>query len=126
MSSGTSVLVSIAQVAAGGTIVQGLLALARRRSELKNLDKQTDSVAVATANSMIITLREELTRREQAADAAEKRRDTEREETRRQIAALRDEVETLRGQLVAAQAELYRLQHGRGGPGRDRNGRERE
>ncbi|MEU1393661.1 MULTISPECIES: hypothetical protein [unclassified Nonomuraea] len=61
--------VAVAQVAAGGTIVQGVVALIRRRSELRQLDRSSDSVAVETADHVVNLLRTELdaTKAENAA-----------------------------------------------------------
>ncbi|WP_018656958.1 hypothetical protein [Actinomadura flavalba] len=54
------VIVSIAQIAAGGTIVQAVVAVLRRRSELRQLDRQSESLAVETADRLVGMLRAEM------------------------------------------------------------------
>jgi peptidoglycan hydrolase CwlO-like protein len=102
---GGDILVNIAQVAVGGSLVQGLVLLVRRRSELRQLDRQTDSVSVATADQVVVMLRTEL------ADAKKeiKQLKDEREDQQRQIQALGERVSQIRADLVIAQAELARL-----------------
>lgn len=105
MSSGTDVVVSIAQVAAGGTIVQAMVALFRRRSELRQLDRQTESVAVDTADQVVTMLRTELV----DAKAEIARLKHERDEMERHADALGRQVRTARDELAAVQADLSRL-----------------
>jgi chromosome segregation ATPase len=92
------VLVAIAQVAAGGTLAQGVMAFVRRRSELRQLDRETDSVAVDTADKLLTMLRTEL----ESAKA-------ESADLRRQVNLLGDEVARLRADLVVARAEINRI-----------------
>ncbi|MEV4179953.1 hypothetical protein AB0J28_00720 [Streptosporangium canum] len=102
------VLVSIAQVAAGGTIVQALVAFTRRRSELKQLDRGSDSVAVETADHVVTLLRTEL----DAAKAENAELKKELADQQRQILALAERVSELRTDLAVARAEIHRLQDG--------------
>lgn len=105
MSSGTDVVVSIAQVAAGGTIVQAMVALFRRRSELRQLDRQTESVAVDTADQVVTMLRTELV----DAKAEIARLKGEREAMERQAGELGRQVNAARAELAAVQSDLARL-----------------
>jgi septal ring factor EnvC (AmiA/AmiB activator) len=99
------VLVSIAQVAAGGSIVQGFLALARRRTELRQLDRQVDSVAVETADRLVSMQRAELeTREKQIAELTQSR-----EDLRRQLAVLAERVSSVQADLIVSQTEINRL-----------------
>jgi chromosome segregation ATPase len=98
--------VAVAQVAAGGTIVQGIVALVRRRSELRQLDRSSDSVAVETADHVVNLLRTELGDAK-AENAALK---TNLADQQRQIQALAEQVSTLRVELAIARAEISRLQ----------------
>jgi predicted RNase H-like nuclease (RuvC/YqgF family) len=100
------VLVSVAQVAAGGTIVQAVVALTRRRSELRQLDRGTDSVAVETADRMITMLRAEL----ESTKAENAQLKAELADQQRQIHLLGERVSDLRADLVVARAEIDRLQ----------------
>ncbi|WP_067483026.1 hypothetical protein [Actinomadura hibisca] len=60
MTSGDA-LVAIAQIVAGGGLVQAVVAVLRRRGELRQLDRQSESLAVNTADQLLIMLRRELT-----------------------------------------------------------------
>jgi hypothetical protein len=109
--SGTSsIVVSIAQVAAGGTIVQGVMAFIRRRSELRQLDSQSDNVMIGTAEHLVIMLRTELTTTK--TDMEKERADyrAERDDTLRQIMQLGDRVSKLQAENVVMRAEIARLQ----------------
>ncbi|MFB4273021.1 hypothetical protein [Nonomuraea sp. GTA35] len=101
----TEVLVSIAQVAAGGGIVQAIMAITRRRRDLRQLDRQTDSVAVETADKVVNMLRTELDTAK--AEIAELRQ--ERADQQRQIQQLAEQVSVLRAELAVAKAEIFRL-----------------
>lgn len=101
----SDVLVSVAQVAAGGTIVQGVVALIRRRSELRQLDRNTDSVVVETAEHLVVVLRAEL----DDAKAEIKQMKEERADMQRQVQALGERVSKLSADLVVAKAEIVRL-----------------
>lgn len=101
----SDVLVSIAQVAAGGTIVQGFVALIRRRSELRQLDRNTDSVVVETAEHLVGVLRVEL----DATKAENKQLKADLADTRRQVTWLGEQMSALRADLVVAKAEIVRL-----------------
>lgn len=100
------VAVAVAQVAAGGTIVQGIVALVRRRSELRQLDRSSDSVAVETADHVVNLLRTELDGTK-AENAELKQAQADQQ---RQIQALAEQVSTLRVELAIAKAEISRLQ----------------
>jgi FtsZ-binding cell division protein ZapB len=102
VTTGTDVVVSIAQVAAGGTIVQAMVAIFRRRGELRQLDRQTESVAVDTADHVVTMLRTEL------IDAKEEtgRLKLERSGLQRQVDALTQQVSALRVELTTTRAEL--------------------
>ncbi|MEW9530748.1 hypothetical protein [Microbispora sp. NPDC049125] len=106
------VLIAIAQVAAGGTIVQGALAFFRRRAELRQLDRQTDSVAVETADRVMVMMRKELEDAKAASAKAAEENAAEQADLRRQITLLGDEVSRLRAELVVARAQIARLQAG--------------
>lgn len=101
----SDVLVAVAQVAAGGTIVQGMMAFVRRRSELRQLDRQTDSVAVETADRVLVMLRTEL----EDAKADIVALEHERTDLRRQVNHLGEQIAGLRAELVVARAEIARL-----------------
>jgi chromosome segregation ATPase len=109
----SDVIVSIAQVAAGSTIVQGILAFFRRRSELRQLDTASDSVIVGTAEHVITLLRTEL----DAAKAEIKQLKTdhaaERADLQRQLTRLGEQVSKVTAELVVAKAEINRLQEGK-------------
>lgn len=102
------VLVSVAQVAAGGTIVQAVVALTKRRSELKQLDRSSDSVAVETADHVVVLLRTELN----DTKAENKELKAQLGDQQRQILALAEQISTLRAELAIARAEISRLQNG--------------
>lgn len=102
------VLVSVAQVAAGGTIVQAIVALTKRRAELKQLDRGSDSVAVETADHVVTLLRTEL----DDAKAENKELKAQLGDQQRQILALAEQVSMLRAELAIARAEISRLQNG--------------
>lgn len=112
---GSDVVVAIAQVAAGGTIVQGVMALLRRRSELRQLDSQTDSVAIETANHVMGMLRKELD--DAKAELAQLKRDheAERQDLQRQIQKLGTRVSGLSAELAVERAEISRLRSAQGG-----------
>ncbi|MFI6819279.1 hypothetical protein ACIBG7_43310 [Nonomuraea sp. NPDC050328] len=100
----SEILVSIAQVAAGGGIVQAIMAFSRRR-QLRQLDRQTDSVAVETADKVVLMLRTELdTTKAENADLKQTQADQQR-----QIQALAEQVSVLRAELAVARTEIARL-----------------
>lgn len=103
------ILVSVAQVAAGGGIVQAVLAFTRRRPELRQLDRTTDSVAVETADHVVGMLRTELDDAKAEIAELRKERTQERADQQRQIQALAEQVSLLRTELAIAKAELSRL-----------------
>jgi non-homologous end joining protein Ku len=123
----TDVAVAVAQVAAGGGIVQAILALTRRRSELRRLDRDTDSVAVETADQVMGILRRELLAAKDELLAARQAMDqlqaghaqaiaqqkatqtTERREHQRQIQGLVEQVSDLRDELRTAKAQINRM-----------------
>jgi predicted RNase H-like nuclease (RuvC/YqgF family) len=102
----SEVLVAVAQVAAGGTIVQGVMFMVRRRSELRQLDRTSDSVAVETADHVVNLLRTELDN----TKAENKELKDQFADQQRQIQALAEQVSTLRVELAIARAEISRLQ----------------
>ncbi|MFD9944546.1 hypothetical protein ACFWYW_48480 [Nonomuraea sp. NPDC059023] len=95
----------MAQVALGGGIVQAVMAITRRRQSLRQLDRETDSVAVETADKVVTMLRTELDTAK--AEIAELRQ--ERADQQRQIAQLAEQVSVLRAELAVAKAEISRL-----------------
>lgn len=109
MSNATQIVTAIAQVAAGGTIVQGVMALVRRRGELRQLDNQTDSVAVGTAEHVVKMVREELDKTKKELEKKEEDGARERRLFERQIAILSNEVADLRTDNAMMKAELARL-----------------
>jgi multidrug resistance efflux pump len=109
---GGEVLVSIAQVAAGGTIVQAVMAFIRRRSELRQLDRQTDSVAVETADHVVVILRTELDAAKAEIKDLKTDHASERTDMQRQVQILGERVSRLNAELVIAQSEIVRLQRG--------------
>lgn len=115
------VVVSVAQVALGGSIVQGVLALTRRRGELKQLDRQSDSVVVESANNLVQMHRA-------ALESAEKKiaeLTDSREDMRRQLQSLAERLSALQADLAILQADNTRLslelQRQQSGPGRNPN-----
>ncbi|KAB2346451.1 hypothetical protein [Actinomadura rudentiformis] len=99
------IIVSIAQVAAGGTIVQAMVAVFRRRSELRQLDRQSDSVAVDTADQVVTMLRRELMEsREELADVKQ-----DRANLQRQVGTLSEHVSKVSADLAVARADLDRF-----------------
>lgn len=102
------VAVSVAQVAAGGTIVQAVMALTRRRSELRQLDRGSDSVAVETADHVVAMLRTEL----DLTKAENVELKTQMADQQRQILVLADQVSHLRADLAVAKTEIHRMQDG--------------
>ncbi|MDH2429306.1 hypothetical protein [Sphaerisporangium sp. TRM90804] len=102
------ILLSIAQVAVGGGIVQAILAFTRRRSELRQLDRGSDSVAVETADQVVVMMRTEM----QETKAENKELKADLADQQRQIEALAAEVSSLRAELAIARAEIHRLQDG--------------
>jgi len=109
VSSTSSIVVSIAQVAAGGTIVQAVMAFVRRRSELRQLDSQSDNVMIGTAEHLVIMLRTELTTTKADMEKERAAYRAEREDTTRQIEKLGQDVSQLRAENVVMRAELARL-----------------
>lgn len=105
MTGGADIVVSIAQVAAGGTVVQAMVALFRRRGELRQLDRQTESVAVDTADQLVTMLRTELV----DAKAEIARLKLERDDLQRRVGTLSEQVGAARSELAAARAEMGRL-----------------
>jgi DNA repair exonuclease SbcCD ATPase subunit len=103
------VLVSVAQVAAGGGIVKGIEAAIRRRSELRQLDRQSDSVEVSTAKDLVAMLRTELDDAKEELRRLKADHATERADQQRQIQTLGERVSQLSTDLVVAQAEIARL-----------------
>lgn len=112
----TDVAVSVAQVAAGGGIVQAILAFTRRRSELKQLDRDSDSVAVETADHVIKLLREELDDAKKEIVEIKHGCEEERRDLQGQIRVLGDRIAGLSADLTVARAEINRLQAQRDAP----------
>lgn len=108
----SDVIVSIAQVAAGGTIVQGLLAFFRRRTELRQLDTQSDNVIVGTAEHLVTLLSTELDDTKAEMAQLKKEHAAERADMQRQITRLGEQVSKVTAELVVARAEIHRLQEG--------------
>jgi capsule polysaccharide export protein KpsE/RkpR len=108
VSSVSDVVVNIATVATGGTVVQGVVLLLRRRSELRQLDAQSDQVAVETAGQLVVMLRGELA--EKKTELQDLR--TDRDTWRSQVADLAGQVATLRAQVAVKEAEIARLAGG--------------
>jgi len=106
----SSVVVAIAQVAAGGTIVQGVMAFVRRRSELRQLDSQSDNVAVGTAEHLIIMLRTELDNAKKEMATERSSHKAELEDVHRQIMKLGTDLSAVRAENVVMRAEITRLQ----------------
>ncbi|MGK5550701.1 hypothetical protein ACSNOI_03725 [Actinomadura kijaniata] len=80
----TDIVVTLAQVAAGGGLVQAVVAVMRRRGELRQLDRQSESLAVDTADQLVLMLRREL--RESREELDDLRRD--RDSLQRRLDAL--------------------------------------
>jgi peptidoglycan hydrolase CwlO-like protein len=109
----SDVIVSIAQVAAGGTIVQGVLAFFRRRSELRQLDTASDNVIVGTAEHVVVLLRDELDDAKDEIKQLKKDHAAEKADFQRQITRLGEQVSKVTADLVVARAEIDRLQEGK-------------
>lgn len=105
----SDVIVSVAQVAMGGTIVQGVVALIRRRSELRQLDRNTDSVVVETAEHLVGVLRAELDDAKTEIRQLKTDYAAERADLQRQVTTLGERVSKLNADLVVAKAEIVRL-----------------
>jgi predicted nucleic acid-binding Zn-ribbon protein len=108
----SDVIVSVLQVAAGGTIVQGVLAFFRRRSELRQLDTASDNVIVGTAEHVITLLRTELDDAKDEIKQLKKDHADERADFQRQITRLGEDVSRVRAENVVMKAEIERLQAG--------------
>lgn len=108
MSRAGDVAVNIATVATGGSVVQGVMMLLRRRGELRQLDTQSDQLAVETAGQLVAMLRGELA--EKKTEIRELR--TDRDTWRAQAAELAEAVARLRAELAVKDAELARLAGG--------------
>jgi chromosome segregation ATPase len=106
----SDVIVSIAQVAAGGTIVQGLLAFFRRRSELRQLDTNSDNVIVGTAEHVITMLRTELDDAKDEIKQLKTDHAAERADMQRQLSRLGEDISRVRAENVVMKAEIERLQ----------------
>jgi hypothetical protein len=106
----SDVIVSIAQVAAGGTIVQGLLAFFRRRTELRQLDTESDNVIVGTAEHVVLLLRTELDDAKDEIKQLKTDHASERADMQRQLSRLGDQISTVRAENVVMKAEIERLQ----------------
>jgi FtsZ-binding cell division protein ZapB len=104
----SDVFVSIAQVAAGGGLVQGIMAFLRRRTELRQLDTASDNVIVGTAKDVIELLHAELN----GAKNEIKQLKDERADMQRQITRLGEDVSNVRAENVVMKAEIARLQEG--------------
>ncbi|MBW8484883.1 hypothetical protein [Actinomadura parmotrematis] len=101
----SDIVVSIAQLAAGGTIVQALVAVMRRRGELRQLDRQTESVAVSTADQLVTMLRRELM--DAKAEVSGLRQD--RSSLAEQVERLSRQVSEINADLAEARAVSSRL-----------------
>jgi galactose-1-phosphate uridylyltransferase len=115
----TTVFVSIAQVAAGGTIVQALLAVTRRRN-LRELD--SNSTAGDAVDQVVGMLRTELrdakaeiTDLHKQAAAERVSHAVERDDAQHQRVWLEEQISRLSAELVIAKAENIRLQNRTGG-----------
>lgn len=101
-----NVAVAVAQVFLGGSLVQLVLALTRRRSELRQLDRQSDSIVVEGAEHVVQMLRAEVARAEEKITQLQ----VERNDLVRQIKLLGDQVSQQGADLAVARAEIARLQ----------------
>lgn len=108
----SDVIVSVFQVALGGTIVQGVLAFFRRRSELRQLDTASDNVIVGTAEHVVTLLRTELDDAKAEIKQLKKDRADEHADFQRQITRLGEEVSKVRAENAVMRAEIGRLQGG--------------
>jgi uncharacterized protein YgiM (DUF1202 family) len=106
----SNVAVSVAQIAAGGTIAQMIRVVVNRRSELRQLDNRTDSVAVENAAHVIKLLRTELDANIAKTAKLEKDYAAERADMQRQITRLGEDVSRVRAENVVMKAEIGRLQ----------------
>jgi hypothetical protein len=106
----SDVIVSIAQVAAGGTIVQGILAFFRRRSELRQLDSDSDNVIVGTAEHVVMILRTELDDAKAEIKQLKTDHAAERADMQRQLSRLGEDISRVRAENVVMKAEIERLQ----------------
>lgn len=101
-----NVAVAVAQVFLGGSLVQLVLALTRRRSELRQLDRQSDSIVIEGAEHVVQMLRAEVARAEEKITQLQ----VERNDLVRQIKLLGDQVSQQGADLAVARAEIARLQ----------------
>jgi hypothetical protein len=96
----TDVLISVAQIAFGGSIVQAGVAYFRRKPELRKLDEEADSVAVSTAEKLVLMLRAQvLAMRDDAEDQAGKYK------------AVVERLDEVDRQLRDAKLEIIRLKY---------------
>lgn len=109
----SDVIVSIAQVAAGGTIVQGVLAFFRRRSELRQLDTASDNVIVGSAEHVVVLLRTELDDAKAEIKQLKKDHTAEIADFQRQITRLGEQVSKVTAENAVMKAEISRLQEGK-------------
>ena len=106
----SDVFVSIAQVAAGGGLVQGVMAFVRRRSELRQLDTNSDNVIVGTAEHVITLLRTELDDAKTEIKQLKTDHAAERTDMHRQLSRLGEDISKVRAENVVMKAEIERIQ----------------
>ncbi|MGH8906097.1 MAG: hypothetical protein ACRD0K_06205 [Egibacteraceae bacterium] len=92
----------VAPVFIGGGAVQAVLALSKRRGESRQLDRQTDSVAVESTERAIRVVNQQLDRAMQQIEE----RDTDLAERAQQVKRLADQKARLRTQVLNLQADL--------------------
>lgn len=100
-----NVAVAVAQVFLGGSLVQLVLALTRRRSELRQLDRQSDSIVVEGAEHVVQMLRAEVARGEEKIARLE----IEKNDLVRQVRLLGERVSRQGAELAVARAEIAHL-----------------
>jgi len=94
-------VVRVAEIALGGSIVQAIVAFLRRRGEARQLDRETDSIAVDTAEKTVLLVRSQL---EQATNRVNELED-ELEDRTREITRLAGQVVKLRAEVAVLRAE---------------------
>jgi SMC interacting uncharacterized protein involved in chromosome segregation len=100
MSALPQIVTSIASVTIGGSIVQALLAVSRRRSDMRKVDTGSDSIAIHNANDVVVMMRQEMERKEMEASNRIKQLESEKVGHEREITRLANQVSELKADLA--------------------------
>lgn len=94
-------VVRVAEIALGGSIVQAIVAFLRRSGEARQLDRETDSIAVDTAEKTILLVRSQLEQETNHVTELE----GELSDRIREVRRLADQIVKLRAELSVLRAE---------------------